>query len=141
MSHRSDFFACTSRLCIKEPAFCCTITLLFAVTRVRLQSCLIPTAMSYSQLLCTRMLQVIISSKEEHVIIRDLNDLTLIIVFHVCWAPMNGASKCPIAWNNSRHAPLWLFYLHCRIEETSSLGIICIVCHQVFRHLSVHGTS
>ena len=54
---------------------------------------------------------------------------------------MNVGSKRPIAWKNSRHAPLRRFYLHCRIEETGSHGIICILCHQVLRHPSEHGTS
>ena len=54
---------------------------------------------------------------------------------------MNEGSKRPIAWNNSRHAPLWRFYLHCGIEATGSPGIICIVCHPVLRHPSEHGTS
>jgi len=54
---------------------------------------------------------------------------------------MNVGSKPSIAWKNSRHAPSWRFYLHCGIEETGSPGIICIVCHQVLRHPSEHGTS
>jgi len=54
---------------------------------------------------------------------------------------MNEGSKQPVAWNNSRHAPSWRFYFHCGIEETGSPGIICIVCHQVLRHPSEHGTS
>jgi hypothetical protein len=54
---------------------------------------------------------------------------------------MNVSSKWPIAWNNSRHAPSWQFYLHCGIEDTGSPGIICIVCHHVLRHPSQHGTS
>jgi len=49
-------------------------------------------------------------------------------------------SKHPIACNNCRHTPSWRFYLHSRIEETSSPEIICIVCHQVLRHPSEHGT-
>jgi len=53
---------------------------------------------------------------------------------------MNDGSKWPIAWNNSRHAPSWRFYVHCGIEETGSPGIICIVCHQVLRHPSEHVT-
>jgi len=63
------------------------------------------------------------------------------IIFDACWASMNEGSKRPIAWNNSRHAPLWRFYLHCGIEATGSPGIICIVCHPVLRHPSEHGTS
>jgi len=82
-----------------------------------------------------------ISSKNERVFIRDLSDLTLQIIFDAWWASMNVGSKRPIAWENSRHAPLWRFYLHCGIEETGSPGIICIVCHQVLRHPSEHGTS
>jgi hypothetical protein len=54
---------------------------------------------------------------------------------------MNVDSKRPISWNYSTHAPWWQFYLHCIIDETGSPGIICIVCHQVFRHPSEHGIS
>jgi hypothetical protein len=69
-----------------------------------------------------------------------LSDLTLQIIFDAWWASMNVDSKQPIGWNISRHAPLWRFYLHCRIEEHGSPSIICIVCHQVLRHPSEHGT-
>jgi hypothetical protein len=82
-----------------------------------------------------------ISSKNERVFIRDLSDLTFQIIFEAWWASMNVGSKRPIAWNDSRHVPSWRFYLHCGIEETGSSSIICIVCHQVLRHLSEHGTS
>jgi hypothetical protein len=82
-----------------------------------------------------------ISSKNERDFIRDLSDLTLQIIFDAWWASLSVGSKLPIAWNNSRHAPSWQFYLHSIIEETSSPGIICIVCHQVLRHPSEHGTS
>ena len=54
---------------------------------------------------------------------------------------MNEGSKRPIAGNHSTHALSWRFYLHCGIEETGSPGVICIVCHQVLRHPSDHGTS
>jgi len=80
-----------------------------------------------------------ISSKNERVFIRDLSDLTLQIIFNAWWASMNVGLKQPIAWNNSRHAPSWRFYLHCGMEENGSPGIICIVCHQVLRHPSEHG--
>ena len=53
---------------------------------------------------------------------------------------MNVTSQRPNAWNNSGHAPSWRFYLHCGMEENGSPGIICIMCHQVLRHLSEHGT-
>jgi hypothetical protein len=97
--------------------------------------------MSETKSLNTSLLEVIISSKNEPVFIRDLSDLTLQTVFDAWWASVNVGSKWPIAWNNSRHAPSWRFYLHCGIEETGSPGIICIVCHQVLRHPSEHGTS
>jgi len=54
---------------------------------------------------------------------------------------MNVVLKRPIPWKNSRHVPSWRFYLYCGIEETGSPGIIYIVCHQVLRHPSEHGTS
>jgi len=62
-------------------------------------------------------------------------------IFDAWWASKNADSKWPIGWDNSRHATLWRFCLHCGIEETGSSGIICIVCHQVLRHPSEHGTS
>jgi len=99
------------------------------------------TTMSDTQSLNTSLLEVIISSKNERVFIRDLSNLTLQIIFNAWWASMNVGLKRPIAWKNSRDAPSWRFYLHCGIEETGSPGIICIVCHQVLRHPSEHGTS
>jgi len=97
--------------------------------------------MSDSQSLNTSLFEVMISSKNERVIICDLSDLTLQIIFDAWWASMNIGSKRPIAWNNSRHAPLWRFYLHCGMAENGSPGIICLVCHQVLRHPSEYGTS
>jgi hypothetical protein len=97
--------------------------------------------MSDTQSLNTSLLEVVISSKNERVFILDLSDLTLQIIFDAWWASMNVGSKRPIAWKNSRHAPSWRLYLHCGIEETGSPCIICIVCQQVLRHPSEHGTS
>jgi hypothetical protein len=94
-----------------------------------------------TQSLNTSLLEVMISSKNEHFLIRDLSDLTLQIIFDAWWASINVGSNRPIAWNNSIHAPSWRFYLHCGIEETGCPGIICIICHQVLRHPSEHGTS
>jgi hypothetical protein len=79
--------------------------------------------------------------KNNHVFIRDLNDLTLQIIFDSWWTSMNVDSKLSIAWNNSRHAASWRFYLHCGQEEGGSPDIIWIVCHQVLRHPSDYGTS
>jgi hypothetical protein len=98
-------------------------------------------AMSDTQSLHTSLLEVMMSSKSERVFLCDLSDLTLQISFDAWWASKNVGSKRPIAWKNSRHAPLWRFYLHCGIEETGSPGIICIIYHQVLRHPSEHGTS
>jgi len=97
--------------------------------------------MSGTKSLNTSSFEVRIPFKNEHVFIHDLSDHILQIIFDAWWASMNEGSKRPIAWNNSRHAPLWRFNLHCGIEETGSPGIICIVCHQVLRHPSEHGTS
>jgi hypothetical protein len=65
----------------------------------------------------------------------------ILLSFDAWGTLMNVCSKYPIAWNNSRHASSWQFNLHCGIEKTGSPGIICIVCHQVLRHRSEHGTS
>jgi len=97
--------------------------------------------MSDSQSLNTSLLEVMISSKNERVFIRDLSDLTLQIIFNAWWASINIGSKRSIGWNNSRHVPSWQFYLHCVLGENGSPGIICIVCHQVLRHPSEYGTS
>jgi len=82
-----------------------------------------------------------ISSKNECVLIRDLNDLTLQIIFNDWWASMNVGLIRSIARNNSRHASSSWFYLYCGIEETGSPGIICIIYHHVRRHQSEHGNS
>jgi len=118
-----------------------TITYFLTVMQIQLPRVQLPTAMSDTKSLNTSLLEVMISSKNERVFIRDLSDLTLQMIFDAWWASMNEGSKRPIAWNNSRHAPSWRFYLHCGIEETGSPGIICIICNQVLRHPSEHGTS
>jgi len=79
--------------------------------------------------------------ENEFVFVHDLSDLTLQIVFDAWWASMNVGSRRAMAWNNSRHAPSWRFYLNCGIEETGSTGIIWIVCHQGLRHPSEPGTT
>jgi len=141
MSHISDFFACSCRVNSCQPAVCMPVTLLSAVSRVRLPSFLIPTAMSDSQSLNTSLLEVMISSKNEHVIFRDLSDLTLPIVVDGWWASMNVGLKHSIAWKNSRHASSWWCHSHCRIVQTGCLPVICIVSHQALRHPSEHATS
>jgi len=142
MSHRSDFFlACSSKVYIWELAIYLSITYPLTVIRIELRRVQFPTVMSDTKSLNTSLLELMISSKDKCVFIRDLSDLTLQITFDAWWASINVGSKRPIAWNNSRHAPSLRFYLHCAIEETGSPGIICIVCHQVLRHPSEHGTS
>jgi hypothetical protein len=97
--------------------------------------------MSDTHSLNTSLLEVMITSKTECVIIPDLSDLTLQIIFNAWWASINVGSKRLSACDKSRNAPSWQFYLHCGIEETGSPGIICIICHQVLRPPSEHGTS
>jgi len=53
-----------------------------------------------------------ISSKDECVFIHDYSDLTLQIIFHGWWASMKEGLKRLIAWNISRPALSWRFYLH-----------------------------
>jgi len=118
-----------------------TISNLLTGIQAELPKAQYPTAMSDTKSFKTSLLKVIISSKNECVFIRDLGDLTLQIIFDAWWVSMNVGSKRPIAWNNSRHALSWRIYLHCGIEETGCPDIICIVCHQVLRHPSEHGTS
>jgi hypothetical protein len=86
-------------------------------------------------------LEVTIISKNKSVFIYDLSNLTFQIIFDAGLGSMNVGSKWPIAWNNSRYVPSWRLYLHCGVEETGCPGIISIVCHQVLRHPSEHGTS
>jgi len=141
MSHRSDFFACTCTVRNWEPAVCFTVSLPSAVFRVGLPRFLFSMAKSDSNFLTTPLLEVMISSNNDCVWISDLSNLTLQIVFDAWWASMDVDSKRPIAWNHSRPSRSWRFYLHSWLEETGSPGILCIVCHQVLRHPSAHGTS
>jgi len=141
MSYRSGFFTCSCTVNSWEPAVSYTATILSAFFQVGIPSFLRLTAMSDSKSLNTSSLDVIIFSKNKHVFIHDLSDLTLQIIFNARWASMNVGSKWPIAWKRSRHAPSWRLFLHCGIEETGSPGSICIVCHQVLHHPSEHETS
>ena len=141
MPYRSDYFPCRCRVNIWEPAVGITVSLFSAVSRVVIPSILISTAMSDTKSLNTSLLEVIIPSKNERVFIHNLSDLTLQIISNAWWASMNDGSKQHITSNNSTHAPLWRFYWQCGIEETGSPAIMCIVCHQVLRHPSEHGTS
>jgi len=141
MSYWSDYFSCSCRVNIWEPVVSITVSLFYSVSRVRKPSIVISTAMCDTRSVNTSLVEVMVSSKNKRVFIRNLSDHTLEIIVDAWWASMNEGSKRPIAWNDSRHAPSWRFCLHCGIEETSSPGIICIVCHQILRHPSKHGTS
>jgi hypothetical protein len=104
MSYRSDFFACSCRVNIQEPAVSFTVLLLSAVSQVRLPSFLIPRAMLLSKSLNISLLEVMISSRNEHVFIRDFTNHILQIIFNAWWALMNVGMKRRIAWKNSRPA-------------------------------------
>jgi hypothetical protein len=82
-----------------------------------------------------------ITSNNESVLIRDLSDLTMQIIFNALWTSMNLGSKQPISRDDSRHVPSRLFYTHCGIEETGNPNIICIVYRRLRRHPSEHGTG
>jgi hypothetical protein len=106
--HRSDdFLDYSSKVNIYDPARYLTISNLLTVIQGELPKAQYPTAMSDTKSLNTSFLEVMISSKNERVFIRDLSDLTLEIIFDACWASMNVGSKRPVAWNNSRHPPSW----------------------------------
>jgi hypothetical protein len=142
MSHRSDLFlSCSSKVKIEKPGFYLTIMYPLTVTPLKLCRIQFPTAMPDTQSLNTSLLEVMISSHNGRVFIFDLRDLTLQIICDAWWPSRNVGSMCPIASNNSRHAPSWRFYLHCGIEETGSTCIMCIICHQVLRHPLEYGTS
>jgi hypothetical protein len=111
-----------------------------AVSQVRLPVFLISTAISNSKSLNTSFLEIVLPSKNEHVIIFDFRDLTLPIIFDAWWASMNVASKRFIALNKFSNLSSLRFYLHCGIEEPGSPGIICIMCHPVFCNSSESGT-
>jgi len=94
-----------------------------------------------SQSINSLLLELRVSSNNERVVISDLTDLTAQIIFDTLWTSMNLGSKHPFSWNLSICVPYWGFYLLCAIEETSSAGIIWIVCHQDLRHPSEYWTS
>jgi len=141
MSYRSGFFASSCRVNIKEPAVQYCVTLLLAFSQVRLPSFLIPTAMLDWQYFNTSLLEVMISSNNQHVLIRDLSELAWQIIFAAWWQSITVGSKRPIACNDSTQTPSWWFNLHCGIDDTGSSDIICIICHHVLCHSSEHGTS
>jgi hypothetical protein len=105
-----------------------------ALSRVESLGFPIPTTMLDSTSLNTSLLEVIISSKNECVFIYNLSNLTLQIIINALWGSMNAGFICPAAWNYSRYTSAWRMYLRCGIEESSSPGIICIVCHKVLCH-------
>jgi len=143
MQHLTDliFWLVAVMAIFKNPRFALQYRYHLAVFRVGSPSFLIHTAMSDPESLNPSLLEVIISSHNEYVFIRDLCDLTIQIIFDAWRASMNVDSKWPIAWHNSRHVPSWWLYPHCGMEGTGSPGILYMVCHQVLRHLSDHETS
>jgi hypothetical protein len=88
----------------------------------------------------TSVLEVSFSSKCKRVLLYDLSDITLYILFDAWWTSMNVGWQPPISWNNSKYTPTWWFYLPYRIGDTCSTGIICIIRNQVLWHRSEHGT-
>ena len=100
MSYRSDFLTCSSRVNIEEPVVCFTVWLSSAVFRVGLPKIPIPAAKSDSRSLNTSLLEVMISYTNEWVIICDLSDVTLQIIFHAWWGSTNLSSKA-----SAKHIP------------------------------------
>ena len=73
--------------------FFSTILYLLTSFQVFLHGCQIPTAMSDLKSLNTSLLEVMISSKKDRVIIRDLNDITLQTIFNAWCASINVGSS------------------------------------------------
>jgi len=126
---------------VKRPAFYFTIMLRLTISQVGWPSLQIATVMSDSKSSNTGLLEFMIFSNNECARMCNLSNISLQIVFDIWWASIHVASKSPIAWNNSTHAPVWVYYSLCGIEKTGSTGIVGIICHQVLRHPSHNGTS
>jgi hypothetical protein len=95
------------RVMIEESAVCNIISSVPTVSQVGLPTILISLAMADSKSLSTLFLEVIICSKNKRVFIRELNYLTLQIIFDPWWTYMNLDSWRPIALNNCGHALSW----------------------------------
>jgi len=81
-SHRSYCcLVCSSSVNISEPVFYLIVILHLTVSQLELPNFQIPTTMLNSQSSNTSLLEMIISSKNEHVLICDLSDLGLQIIF------------------------------------------------------------
>ena len=141
LSDWSDFSACSCGVDIWQTTVNFNVSWLSALFWVGLTNILTSTVISESTSLNSSLLEVVISSKNNCVSIRDLRDLTWKIIFDAWCASMNVGWKRPIAWNDSSHTPSWRFHLRCGIDETGSPGIICIACHLVLRHPSWHRTG
>jgi len=111
------------------------------VTRVGLRSYRIHTAMSDSKTVNSSILEVMICSKNDCVLVQDWSDLTCHMIFVAWWSSINVGTKRTIPWNNSGQVASGRYYLHCGIGDSGSPGIIYIVCHYVLCHPSEHGTS
>jgi hypothetical protein len=82
------------------------------------------------------LLEVVISSPNTHVLIRDWRNLSLLIIFNAWWVSLTVGSWHPIASSNHTQAPCGPLYLHCRMETGGIISIIGIVCHQVLHLVS-----
>jgi len=132
---------CSSTVNIEILALFFKMTYHLTVSQVELDHFQLFTAMSESVSSNTLLLEDIISSQNHHVCIHDFSHRTLQIVIDKWWTSMNVDIKHSIAWNNSRHAPLWGFYLHCGIDKIDIPCITYNIYHQVLHHSSEHGTS
>ena len=87
MSHRSEFFLPSSfKVNIEEPAFNLTIMYLLPVTQVELPRVQFPTWLSDTKSLKSVLQEIMISTKNECVVICDMSELTLQIIFTTWWA-------------------------------------------------------
>jgi hypothetical protein len=136
-SHKLYFcVACSSNFNISEPTFHLIITSHLTVSQLELCSCWIPTNISDSQSVNISLLEVIQSSNNQGVFVRNLSDLDLYILFNTPWASITVGLMSSNVWNISWHPDLSRFYLHCGMEETGRPGIIYVIGYWVFCHLS-----
>jgi len=94
---------------------------LWTVSEVEMGSYQIFTMMSDAASLDSPVLEVVISSNNECVIIRDLTDRTLQIILDARCSSLTVGWKCTIAWNNSSHVPSWQFFYTVELKRPATL--------------------
>lgn len=111
------------------------------VSQVKLCSFQIPTTMLHSKSANTSLPQVMMTSRNQGIFVRDLSDVTFQIISYDWLAFMNVSLKRSRTWDSPGHEPDWRFNLHCQIRETRNTSYICTVWHELLRPPSAHQTG